>query len=70
MIPLLALGILQILYPDKEFLKIAGIYILSFYVLFFAYMVFAVRQYGRWLNDNYADLKDKKVWLTQVLSLK
>lgn len=68
MIPFIALGTLHILYPDMSFLKIAGIYILLLYVLFFVYMVFAVRQYGRWLNDNYADLEDKKVWLTQVLS--
>ena len=69
MIPFVALSVLQILYPDGPFMKIAAIYILSFYVLFSGYMVYAVRQYGRWLNDNYADLEDKKVWLTQVLSL-
>jgi AraC-like DNA-binding protein len=32
-------------------------------------MVVAVRQYGRWLNDNYADLENKKVWLCQTVSL-
>ena len=32
-------------------------------------MVYAVRQYGRWLNNNYADLENKKVWLSQVVSL-
>lgn len=26
------------------------------------YMVVAVRQYGRWLRDNYADLENKEVW--------
>ena len=26
------------------------------------YMVRAIRQYGRWLRDNYADLKHKEVW--------
>jgi len=26
------------------------------------YMVRAVRQYGRWLRDNYADLEQKEVW--------
>ena len=31
-------------------------------------MVFAIRQYGRWLNDNYADLENKKVWLSQVVA--
>ncbi len=69
MIPLVVLGVLQTLYPKGPFGNIAGIYILSFYLLFSIYMVFAVRQYGRWLNDNYADLEHKKVWLTQMVSL-
>ncbi len=29
---------------------------------FTIYMVRAVRQYGRWLRDNYADLEHKEVW--------
>jgi AraC-like DNA-binding protein len=28
------------------------------------YLVRAVKQYGRWLRDNYADLEDKEVWHT------
>ena len=31
------------------------------------YMVVAVRQYGRWLRDNYADLEHKEVWLSLAL---
>ena len=69
MVPFVALGVLQILLPHKSFTLIATIYILSLYVLFSIYMVFAVRQYGRWLNDNYADLENKKVWLSQTVSL-
>ena len=69
MVPFVVLGVLQILFPEKSFLLIATIYILSLYVLFSVYMVFAVRQYGRWLNDNYADLDNKKVWLSQTVSL-
>ena len=69
MIPFVALGVLQILFPETSFLNIATIYILSIYVLFSVYIVFAVRQYGRWLNDNYADLENKKVWLSQAVSL-
>ena len=69
MIPCVVLGGLQILFPDKSLMNIATIYILSIYVLFSVYMVFAVRQYGRWLNDNYADLENKKVWLSQTVSL-
>ena len=69
MIPFVILGILQILFPRTFFIMFAGIYILVLYVLFSLYMVFAVRQYGRWLNDNYADQENKKVWLSQVVSL-
>ena len=67
--PFLALGVLQILYPEGPFFPIAGVYIISLYVIFAIYMVYAVRQYGRWLNNNYADLENKKVWLSQVVSL-
>jgi AraC-like DNA-binding protein len=69
MIPCVVLGVLQILYPDVPFMSIATIYILSIYVLFSVYMVFAVRQYGRWLNDNYADLENNNVWLSQMVIL-
>ena len=31
------------------------------------YMVRAVRQYGRWLRDNYADLENKEVWQSFVV---
>ena len=69
MIPFLVLAALQIYCPDDTFMNIAAIYILSLYVLFSLYMVFAVRRYGRWLNDNYADLENKKVWLSLMVSL-
>jgi hypothetical protein len=45
---------------------IGATYFLLLCLLFTLYMVFAIRQYGRWLNDNYADLENKKVWLSQV----
>ena len=69
MVPFVVLGVLQIFMPETSIMDIATIYILSIYVLFSIYMVFAVRQYGRWLNDNYADLENKKVWLSQTVSL-
>ena len=31
------------------------------------YMVRAVRQYGRWLRDNYADLEQKEVWQSFII---
>lgn len=69
LVPLLAFGGIQLFYPNQYFMQIITAYILSIYVLFSVYMVFAVRRYGRWLNDNYADLENKRVWLSQVVSL-
>ena len=39
-----------------------GIYVVSMYALFMLFMYFAVRRYGRWLRDNYADLEHKEIW--------
>ena len=69
MVPFLALGVVQLFYPNQHFMIITTIYVLSLYVLFSVYIAFAVRRYGRWLNENYADLENKKVWLSQVVSL-
>ena len=38
------------------------VYELTIGMTFIIYMVYAVRQYGRWLRDNYADLEHKEVW--------
>ncbi|MBR1668080.1 MAG: helix-turn-helix transcriptional regulator [Bacteroidaceae bacterium] len=69
MIPFVALGVVLMVYPSQQIMLIAFVYILLLYVLFTVYMVFAARRYGRWLNDNYADLENKKVWLSQVVTL-
>ena len=69
MIPFSVLVVLQSLYHDETFLYVCIAYNLALFVLFFVYMLFAVRRYERWLNENYADLENKKVWLSQLLSL-
>ena len=69
LIPYVVIGALYMVWPDEHYLYIAIAYILLLYVIFTVYMVFAVKRYGRWLNDNYADLENKKVWLSQVVSL-
>ena len=56
-------------YPSELIEQLTNVYMLLLCLLFSVYMVFAIRQYGRWLNDNYADLENKKVWLIQVVSL-
>ena len=38
-------------------------------VAFVIYYIFALRQYGRWLLDNYADLDRKEVWQSLVFAL-
>ncbi len=45
--------------------------LLSFVMLLYVVitLVVAVRQYGRWLRDNYADLEHKEVWQTYLVML-
>ncbi len=69
MIPIVILGGVLMASPDEPLMLTADAYIVLFYVLFAVYVAFAVRQYGRWLRDNYADLERKEVWLTHALSL-
>ena len=66
-IPYAVFGVLYIVFPGDLFLNIAIVYMMLVYVFFTIYMIFAVRQYGRWLRDNYADLEYKEVWVSQVL---
>ena len=42
-------------------------YLLIIATTFIIYMVFAVRQYRKWLQDNYADLEHKEVWQSMIL---
>ena len=69
MIPFTVLGCMLIIWPSSQLRLIATYYMLALYTIFTCYMAFAVRQYGRWLRDNYADLERKEVWQTQLMSL-
>ena len=69
MIPFVALWGAYMVYPGKLIEQIECIYLLLLGLAFTGYMVFSIRQYGRWLNDNYADLENKKVWLCQAVAL-
>ena len=69
LIPFVALGVMFMVRPNDLLIDIAGTYLLVLSLLFAGYMVVAIRQYGRWLNDNYADLENKKVWLSQTVAL-
>ena len=68
-LPFVVFGSVFMVYPSELIEQLTYVYMLLLCLLFSVYMVFAIRQYGRWLNDNYADLENKKVWLIQVVSL-
>ena len=69
MIPFVALWGAYMAFPSKLMVQITMAYLVLLGLLFTGYMVVAIRQYGRWLNDNYADLENKKVWLCQAVAL-
>ncbi len=52
---------------NDDFLLILYVYVILLFIGLVVYMVREVRQYGRWLRDNYADLEHKEVWQTFVV---
>ena len=66
-IPLVVFGGLHVVNPDGHFLSVSIAYFIFIYLIFTIYMVFAIRQYRRWLSSNYADLENKEVWLSHSL---
>ena len=69
MIPFVLLMGAYMVYRSTLLIQITAVYLLLLGLVFTVYMVFAISRYGRWLNDNYADLENKKVWLCQVVAL-
>jgi len=47
---------------SDSLLPVLYVYFLLMWLGVIIYMVCAIRQYGRWLRDNYADLEHKEVW--------
>ena len=47
---------------NYDLMPMMRLYMLFLGIALVIYMVLAVRQYGRWLRDNYADLEHKEVW--------
>lgn len=66
-IPLAVFGVLHALNPDGPFFVIAFAYYMFIYLLSTIYIIVAVRQYGRWLRNNYADLENKELLLSHSL---
>ena len=52
---------------NDAFLTILYAYVILLIVGLIIYMVREVRRYGRWLQDNYADLEHKEVWQTSLV---
>jgi AraC-like DNA-binding protein len=69
LIPFVALWGAYMAFPSILIEQITAAYLVLLGLLFTVHMIFAIRQYGRWLNDNYADLENKKVWLCQAVAL-
>ena len=65
--PLVVLMVAGIVNRSEAYMPVAYGYLLLVAVGVVVYMVRAVRQYGRWLRDNYADLERKEVWQTFVV---
>ena len=68
MLPFVALFGLYFAFPSDLLKLTIMAYLILLSVAFAVYMVFAIRRYDRWLNDNYADLEHKRVWLSQVVA--
>jgi AraC-like DNA-binding protein len=69
MLPFVLLGTSYIVFSNSLLVKMASIYLLMLGLAFTGYMVYAIRQYERWLNNNYADLEHKEVWQSLTVSL-
>ena len=65
--PLVVLMVAGIVNRSEAYMLVAYGYLLLVAVGVVVYMVRAVRQYGRWLRDNYADLEHREVWQTFVV---
>lgn len=62
LVPALVLVAFSAVRGDDVLYLPLSVYSIALYSAIILYMVFAVRNYGRWLRDNYADLEDKEVW--------
>ena len=71
LMPCAVMAVMQVALPSIDITTPNKVYGMVLLVGFIIYMVVAVRQYGRWLRDNYADLEHKEVWLslTQLIGL-
>ena len=67
LVPAFILIVLSIIIGNDALYLPITVYVISLFALFMLYMFFAVRRYGRWLKDNYADLEHKEVWQSLLI---
>ena len=65
--PLVVLIVAGIVNRSEAYIPMVYGYLLLLGIGLIAYMVRAVRQYGRWLRENFADLEHKEVWQSFVV---
>ena len=65
--PVAVLAVVCIATGSDVFEPVVEWYMAVVALAFLVYYVRAVRQYGRWLNDNFADLENKEVWQSLLL---
>ena len=65
--PIAVMAVVCIVTRNDVFGSVVEYYMLFLVIAFIIYYVCAVRQYRRWLLDNYADLERKEVWQSLLL---
>ena len=65
--PLVVGMLLNVINRSLTLLPMMSVYLLLMSIGLIIYMVRALKQYGSWLRDNYADLEHKEVWQSFVV---
>ena len=69
-VPVVVFGVVGIVRRDWFYgYTLAHYWQLGVCAVFITYYIYALRQYGRWLRDNYADLEHKQVWQSLTFAL-
>ena len=68
-VPILVLAAVGIARRDEFFgFDLTTYWQLAVMTVFVGYYIYALRKYGRWLRENYADLEHKEVWQSLVFA--
>ena len=69
-VPVVVAAVIGIVRHDWFFgYEMAHYWQLAVITFFVVYYIYALRQYGRWLRENYADLEHKEVWQSLVFAI-